>query len=1850
MSGHVTNPSYFISFVKRGDREKAHAWQLAIDAARTGGSTSGGTSISRQVEVLSNGGMDEEEEKQEQLEIGPRLQKLQACGCDAVAAVYNHNTKDVYVDGTPEGSRMMPNLAWDFGVCFGGPGSAVNNCGCDAVAAVYNHNTKDVYVDGTPEGSRMMPNLAWDFGVCFGGPGSADKPKDGTDGTKALKEEVMALLTEKWLLISRAEADALLYYLGRATQKSVDWGHEVFQILSTKEHNGAPFGLRGSEESKRQTFNFQRKARAYTCVEGQLRKKDKLVMIQEDFKEVMRLYHDGASHPGITAMKRKLSTVYDHYDAAKVAEYVNNCTVCRTYKASNTDIQHNQPISINRMFRRLGIDFTTIDFHDGTPKKRICLGLGDAQYRYQCGWTVAKVLLNLCLTLGIVWEELQSDNGSEFVSHVVRELMKALGVEIVLANPRSPTTGGRFERGIQTIKSKVAAFLAQSRMDSSANLTPQEVLQKALYDYNKNLCPVDVWYPLYKTRRHQMEAVNVDSSADLLTTYTDPPIFNSDDMEEALAEVSSVTEAPTVASLLAEGRIATRNEQVTHFVKAGDDGYLKLDIKERRAARTDRRQVGVRVLDVKRNMLSLEVLDDTGKQLAWYYRESQVRSPRLPQSLGWLPGESCMEHKADGQGKAEALSQQYDSVFTNENVGDIPSLGTSPYEDVPQVEVTLEGAPTTFSKKGDTLLIQWYQAFQSYMWMDVPHHLQTAFELGVVLMLVNALQRETLTLQVPADCPEDIQTYLKEITKFDLPCLSSDASGKLSARIVPVALTGFIWPQIKDSRLKELSVYLHVPASHKCSTFGLQRPMWKYWRCTVCNASCCMECAQKLQTGHLQHDHPPNLLEDIADTRGPNVQLQTGPLESTQEPRTGATDVQEVTLVAAVSTLDGKVSAKTVPGQKCCGCSKEPVCSSSNCNCRKAGKLCGTKCKCAKKHLDCKNKNGVEATSRSDAAVSSALTECSWRKVGLRELSQSIQQTGSRPDVLEQRAQTAGMKLRPPTPKDGNCFFWAISDQLKREALRQEGAEEMAQEDIRELVTSYIRDNPNTADGEPIASFIDTPGVSLEEYLIKMAENGVWADHIVVQATADLLRRTINIVSTAGDEDTCFIIVEPFDGNTGWLSRDSSSSAAPPRDSSSSAAPPRDSSSSAAPPRDSSSSAAPPRDSSSSAAPPRDSSSSAAPPRDSSSSAAPPRDSSSSAAPPRDSSSSAAPPRDSSSSAAPPRDSSSSAAPPRDSSSSAAPPRDSSSSAAPPRDSSSSAAPPRDSSSSAAPPRDSSSSAAPPRDSSSSAAPPRDSSSSDDDDEVSIRMSLDRLLGPEYVGDTPPVLADSPSDLVELQRRVHALANYSPDLLFGSCEERELEAYFDEVKPYLQKLARGEVPDNERHSMFFGHNEKGKSTRRDLYRKHSSGAFTEDQANFIANCIMKEVKIPLELPMRIEYQVMVLLPEALAAIYQKKKGIDTLEEARDYVWRAGFREKYKISLCCTEKRGGVSGGPPRGLQPQEARGDGAGKLQVILDRREEISVKQQVSSPVNADVDDSTAQSAEGLSSTAEELLTGVMTGLGEALQTGGEEVILSSQAPDADRNDTADEADVPAVCWPVGRQEEPRKSTAGGMLEVQQSVAEKLAGPSFSGLAHPVVGERNRCQPFLATGSGLSTRLQSCSFCCSDIHLALRGQAAQGDSPAGAEGRNRPVAGCWLLSNSVLVSNRAWAGPGLVELRDGRRILLVRRHVLNEGDREGSDRGDAASTSPTDAETREKVRSINYSDTGEVTVMGRKIKYNTSMRFEFNTMQMIYYCEAWDLDGSGESDNFGKRESRQGAAEHAIEHLLKRLRGKRII
>eukprot|EP00058_Branchiostoma_floridae_P000614 XP_002586102.1 hypothetical protein BRAFLDRAFT_110004 [Branchiostoma floridae] len=78
----------------------------------------------------------------------------------------------------------------------------------------------------------------------------------------------------------------------------------------------------------------------------------------------------------------------------------------------------------------------------------------------------------------------------------------------------------------------------------------------------------------------------------------------------------------------------------------------------------------------------------------------------------------------------------------------------------------------------------------------------------------------------------------QEITKFQLPAVSSDWGGDLSTRIVPAALTGFVVPDIKESRLQELSVFVMGDFNGRV---GRRRDPWTAYlgphsdRSTECN-------------------------------------------------------------------------------------------------------------------------------------------------------------------------------------------------------------------------------------------------------------------------------------------------------------------------------------------------------------------------------------------------------------------------------------------------------------------------------------------------------------------------------------------------------------------------------------------------------------------------------------------------------------------------------------------------------------------------------------------------------------------------------------------------------------------------------------------------------------------------------------------------------------------------------------------------------------------------------------------------------------------------------------------------------
>eukprot|EP00058_Branchiostoma_floridae_P022053 XP_002607543.1 hypothetical protein BRAFLDRAFT_106492 [Branchiostoma floridae] len=77
--------------------------------------------------------------------------------------------------------------------------------------------------------------------------------------------------------------------------------------------------------------------------------------------------------PSLQRYQRLVGSIYGYLtnNASRQTRLKEMTDILETDHAKNTPIQHNQPISINRLFKRLAIDFATIDFHDGVPKRRV---------------------------------------------------------------------------------------------------------------------------------------------------------------------------------------------------------------------------------------------------------------------------------------------------------------------------------------------------------------------------------------------------------------------------------------------------------------------------------------------------------------------------------------------------------------------------------------------------------------------------------------------------------------------------------------------------------------------------------------------------------------------------------------------------------------------------------------------------------------------------------------------------------------------------------------------------------------------------------------------------------------------------------------------------------------------------------------------------------------------------------------------------------------------------------------------------------------------------------------------------------------------------------------------------------------------------------------------------------------------------------------------------------------------------------------------------------------------------------------------------------------------------------------
>ncbi|XP_078687488.1 uncharacterized protein LOC144919781 [Branchiostoma floridae x Branchiostoma belcheri] len=129
-------------------------------------------------------------------------------------------------------------------------------------------------------------------------------------------------------------------------------------------------------------------------------------------------------------------------------------------------------------------------------------------------------------------------------------------------------------------------------------------------------------------------------------------------------------------------------------------------------------------------------------------------------------------------------------------------------------------------------------------------------------------------------------------------------------------------------------------------------------------------------------------------------------------------------------------------------------------------------------------------------------------------------QPGDEGNRLAAHLMESGLTLRPDVPRDGNCLFHAVSDQLVRT-----GNQRISHSQLRQDVVTYLRQHPYNGQGDHLCKFV--PDKDWEDYLQEMSQNGVWGDHIVLQAFASMLGRDIRIVSSI-DADNYTTILTPM--------------------------------------------------------------------------------------------------------------------------------------------------------------------------------------------------------------------------------------------------------------------------------------------------------------------------------------------------------------------------------------------------------------------------------------------------------------------------------------------------------------------------------------------------------------------------------------------------------------------------------------------------------------------------------------------------------------------------------------------------
>ena len=199
---------------------------------------------------------------------------------------------------------------------------------------------------------------------------------------------------------------------------------------------------------------------------------NQIVLPRDKLHLVLKQLHDQSGHLGIDKICKLFQRRFHFQGYLKaIGEYIDSCPNCLIKKSpvkKQTDLGR---VTASRPFETLSMDFLKLDESVSGYKKVLVVTDVFTKYAFafptknELALTVAKILVDNVFSIFGIPEKLLSDNGPNFVSDVIKQLCKLLGVKKIYTCPYSPRSDAVCERFNRTLIGMLGTLSERKRSE-----------------------------------------------------------------------------------------------------------------------------------------------------------------------------------------------------------------------------------------------------------------------------------------------------------------------------------------------------------------------------------------------------------------------------------------------------------------------------------------------------------------------------------------------------------------------------------------------------------------------------------------------------------------------------------------------------------------------------------------------------------------------------------------------------------------------------------------------------------------------------------------------------------------------------------------------------------------------------------------------------------------------------------------------------------------------------------------------------------------------------------------------------------------------------------------------------------------------------------------------------------------------------------------------------------------------------------------------------------------------------------------------------------------------------------------